>query len=93
MNEARERSRMRTRDLWTCFVRIVSSSIFALGEKEEKRTHVSRINLISLNDVHDTDVAAALCVAGVGGRNEAVLGLEKAAHDVEDGGFADGARL
>lgn len=47
--------------------------------------HVCRVDL-ALDDVEDGDVAGLL--RGVGG-DHAVLGLEEAAHNVEDGGFAD----
>lgn len=48
--------------------------------------HVGWVDL-ALDDVEDGDVAGFL--GGVGG-DHAVLGLEETAHDVEDGGFADG---
>jgi hypothetical protein len=57
----------------------------ALADAQQTLVHVGGVHL-ALDDVEDGDVAALF--AGDGG-DHAVLGLEQAAHDVEDGGFAD----
>lgn len=45
---------------------------------------------LALDDVEDRDIAALLAWVC---RDHAVLGLEKAAHDVQDGGFPHGLGL
>lgn len=93
MKVARRRSRMRRRDLWTCGLgrgrgvsgdACVSRCRDADGVRGEG-TYFGGIGF-ALDDVEDADVAAFL--AG-GGGDHAIFGLQEAAHDVEDGGFAD----
>lgn len=56
----------------------------SLADSQQRLVHICRVDF-ALDDVEDADVATLF--AGVGGHH-AVLRLQQAPHDVEDGGFA-----
>ena len=60
----------------------------ALADAEEGLVDVGWVGF-ALDDVEDADVAAGL--AGLSA-DHLILGLKESAHDIEHGGFADGAR-
>lgn len=61
----------------------------ALADAEQRLVDVGRVD-VALDDVEDGDVARRLARRR---RDHAVLGLQEAAHDVEDGRAPDGLRL
>ena len=61
----------------------------ALADAERRLVDVGRVD-VALDDVEDGDVARRLARRR---RDHAVLGLQEAAHDVEDGRAPDGLRL
>lgn len=81
MKEARLRSRMRRRDLWTWFGVSMNLRLVVLGRCW---TYVCGV-CFAHDDVEDGDVAAVF--GGLGG-DHLVFWLEESSHDVQDSGLA-----
>ena len=79
INVARLRSRIRSKDLWTC---VLVSSIFA---SVSSSIHLSGVGF-SLDDVENANVAAGLAGSGV---DHSIFWLQQSSHDIKHSSFTN----